>query len=216
MKIASFIDHTVLKADCTLADIKRICEEAIQHQFAAVCVPPFYVTPARQALEGSSVRLATVIGFPMGYSATVAKVEEIKRAIDEGADEFDVVINVAAVKNGNWAFVRNDLDRMITACHLRAKHIKVIIETGLINEDEIRKLCEICNELVPDYVKTSTGFNGAGANPELIRLLRAELKPEIKIKASGGIRTADDARALIEAGANRLGASRGVDIVSEA
>ena len=215
MKIASFIDHTVLKAETTLADVKRICAEAIEHQFAAVCVPPYYVAPARQALQDSSVRLATVIGFPMGYSATVAKVEEIKRAIDEGADEFDVVINVAAVKNGNWAFVRNDLDRMVTACHLRAKHIKVIIETGLLEEEEIRQLCTICNDLEPDYVKTSTGFNGAGANPEVIRLLRSLLKPEIKLKASGGIRTAEDARALIEAGANRLGASRGISIVSE-
>ena len=215
MKIASFIDHTVLKAETTLADVKRICEEAIEHQFAAVCVPPYYVAPARQALQDSSVRLATVIGFPMGYSATVAKVEEIKRAIDEGADEFDVVINVAAVKNGNWAFVRNDLDRMVTACHLRAKHIKVIIETGLLEEEEIRQLCTICNDLEPDYVKTSTGFNGPGANPEVIRLLRSLLKPEIKLKASGGIRTAEDARALIEAGANRLGASKGISIVSE-
>lgn len=215
MKIASFIDHTVLKAETTLADVKRICSEAIEHQFAAVCVPPYYVAPARQALQDSSVRLATVIGFPMGYSATVAKVEEIKRAIDEGADEFDVVINVAAVKNGNWAFVRNDLDRMVTACHLRAKHIKVIIETGLLEEEEIRQLCTICNDLEPDYVKTSTGFNGAGANPEVIRLLRSLLKPEIKLKASGGIRTTEDARALIEAGANRLGASKGISIVSE-
>lgn len=215
MKIASFIDHTVLKADTTLANVQRICEEAVKHQFAAVCVPPYYVAPARQALEGSSVRLATVIGFPMGYSATFAKVEEIKRAIDEGADEYDVVINVAAVKNGNWNFVRNDLDRMITACHLRAKQIKVIIESGLLTEEEIRQICTICNDLVPDYVKTSTGFNGPGANPDVIRLLRSLLKPEIKIKASGGIRTAADARALIEAGANRLGASQGVAIISE-
>lgn len=215
MKIASYIDHTVLKAETTLEDVKRICAEAVEHQFAAVCVPPFYVAPARQALQDSSVRLATVIGFPMGYSATVAKVEEIKRAIDEGADEFDVVINVAAVKTANWAFVRNDLDRMVTACHLRAKHIKVIIETGLLNEEEIRQLCTICNDLEPDYVKTSTGFNGAGANVEVIQLLRSLLKPGIKIKASGGIRTAEDARALIEAGADRLGASKGVAIISE-
>lgn len=215
MKIASFIDHTVLKADTSLADVKRICEEAISHQFAAVCIPPYYVAPAKQALEDSSVRLATVIGFPMGYAATVAKVEEIKRAIDEGADEFDVVINVAAVKNGNWSFVKNDLDRMVTACDLRAKQIKVIIETGLLAEEEIRKICEICNDLEPDYVKTSTGFNGEGATTEVVRLLRSLLKSTIKIKASGGIRTAENARALIEAGADRLGASRGVSIVSE-
>ena len=214
MNIASYIDHTVLKAETTLDDVKQICAEAIEHQFAAVCIPPYYVAPARQALEDSSVRLATVIGFPMGYAATVAKVEEIKRGIDEGADEFDVVINVAAAKNGNWAFVRNDLDGMITACHLRAKHIKVIIETGLLTEEEITKVCQICNDLEPDYVKTSTGFNGAGAHPEIIRLMRSLLKPSIKIKASGGIRTAQDAQSMIEAGADRIGASRSVAIVS--
>lgn len=214
MNIASYIDHTVLKAETTLEDVKQVCAEAVKHQFAAVCVPPYYVAQARQELEKSSVRLATVIGFPMGYSATVAKVEEIKRGIDEGADEFDVVINIAAVKSGNWAFVRNDLDGMITACRLRAKQIKVIIETGLLSEDEIQKACKICNDLQPDFVKTSTGFNGAGAHPEIIRLMRSVLKSGIKIKASGGIRTAQDAQAMIEAGADRIGASRSVAIVS--
>jgi deoxyribose-phosphate aldolase len=212
MKIASFIDHTVLKPDATLADIQQVCKVAITHGFAAVCVPPFYVAQARQALEGTPVKLATVIGFPLGYSATVAKVEEIKRGIDEGADEFDIVINIAAAKNANWGFVRNDIDRMLTACHLRAKQIKVIIETALLTETEILEICKICNDLEPDYVKTSTGFNGAGATPDLIRLLRANLKKEIKIKASGGIRTLEEAMALVEAGANRLGTSRGIEI----
>ncbi|WP_367391121.1 deoxyribose-phosphate aldolase [Lewinella sp. LCG006] len=212
MKIASFIDHTVLKPDATLADIQQVCKEAVTHGFAAVCVPPFYVAQARQALDGTPVKLATVIGFPLGYSATVAKVEEIKRAIDEGADEFDIVINIAAVKNANWSFVRNDIDRMLTACHLRAKQIKVIIETALLTEAEILEICKICNDLEPDYVKTSTGFNGAGATVDIVRLLRAKLKKEIKIKASGGIRTQEDAKALVEAGADRLGTSRGVEL----
>ncbi len=212
MKIASFIDHTLLRPDATLTDIKQVCKEAIVHGFAAVCVPPFYVAQARQALEGTPVKLATVIGFPLGYSATVAKVEEIKRAIDEGADEFDIVINIAAAKNANWSFVRNDIDRMLTACHLRAKQIKVIIETAMLTETEILEICKICNDLEPDYVKTSTGFNGAGATPDIIRLLRSNLKKEIKIKASGGIRTMEDAMALVEAGADRLGTSRGIEI----
>ena len=215
MKIASFIDHTLLKPDATLADIQQICKEAVAHGFAAVCVPPFYIAQARQALEGTPVKLATVIGFPLGYSATVAKVEEIKRGIDEGADEFDIVINIAAAKNANWTFVRNDIDRMLTACHLRAKQIQVIIETALLTETEILEICKICNDLEPDYVKTSTGFNGAGATPEIIRLLRANLKKEIKIKASGGIRSHEDAQALIEAGADRLGTSRGIEIAGE-
>lgn len=214
MKIASLIDHTVLKPDATLADIKQVCKEAVDHGFAAVCVPPFYVAPARQALEHSSVKLATVIGFPLGYSATFAKVEEIKRGIDEGADEFDIVINIAAVKNGNWSFVHNDIDRMVTICHLRAKQIKVIIETALLTEAEILEVCKICNDLEPDYVKTSTGFNGAGANPEVVHLLRSNLKDGIKIKASGGIRTLKDAQELVEAGADRLGTSRGLELVA--
>lgn len=215
MKIASFIDHTVLKPDTTLADIQQVCKEAITHGFAAVCVPPFYVAQARQALEGTPVKLATVIGFPLGYSATVAKVEEIKRGIDEGADEFDIVINIAAAKNANWSFVRNDIDRMLTACHLRGKLIKVIIETAMLTETEILEICKICNGLEPDYVKTSTGFNGAGATPDIIRLLRANLKKGIKIKASGGIRSLEDAQALIEAGADRLGTSRGIEIADK-
>lgn len=214
MKIASLIDHTVLKPDATLADIKQLCKEAIDHGFAAVCVPPFYVAQARQALENSSVKLATVIGFPLGYSATVAKVEEIKRGIDEGADEFDIVINIAAAKNGNWSFVRNDIDRMVTSCHLRAKQIKIILETALLTETEILEVCKICNDLEPDYVKTSTGFNGAGASPEIIRLLRTSLKKNIKIKASGGIRTREEAEALVAAGADRLGTSRGPALVA--
>lgn len=213
MNIASFIDHTVLQADTTLTDIKRVCKEAIEYGFAAVCVPPSYVAQARQALEGSSVKLSTVIGFPMGYSATVAKVEEIKRALAEGVDEFDVVIDIGAAKSGDWNVVRNDIDRMVTACHLRGKKIKVIIETGLLTSDEIAEMCKICNDLEPDYVKTSTGFNGAGARPEVVVQLRSLLKKKIKIKASGGIRTAEDARALIEAGADRLGASQGIAIV---
>lgn len=213
MNIASFVDHTILRPDATAADIKQLCQDAITHQFAAVCVPPYFIAEAKQALEGTRIKLATVIGFPLGYSATVAKVEEIKRGIDEGADEFDIVINIAAAKSGNWAFVRNDIDRMVTACHLRAKQIKVIIETALLTEAEIRKICDICNDLEPDFVKTSTGFNGAGADVATVQLLRSLLKKEIAIKASGGIRTAADARALIDAGATRIGASAGAALL---
>lgn len=215
MNIASFIDHTLLRPDATVADIKQLCQDAITHGFAAVCVPPYYIPEAKTALDGAPVKLATVIGFPLGYSATVAKVEEIKRGIAEGADEFDIVINIAAAKSGNWTFVRNDIDRMVTACHLRAKQIKVIIETGILTTEEIHKICEICNELEPDFVKTSTGFNGAGADVPTVQLLRSLLKKEIAIKASGGIRNAADARALIDAGATRIGASASVAMVKE-
>ncbi len=214
MSIAGYFDHTLLKPDITIEDVRRLCAEAVEHKFAGVCVPPYYVSDAFQALGGASVKLATVVGFPLGYSATVAKVEEIKRAIDEGAVELDVVVNIAAVKSGKWDFVQNDIDRMATACHIKGKQIKVIIEAGLLTADEIQRICEICNELEPDFVKTSTGFNGPGANPEMIRNLRSLLKVGIKIKASGGIRTAEAARELIEAGADRLGSSSGVAIVT--
>lgn len=214
MEINSAVDHTLLKPNITLSDVERLCAEAIQHKFAAVCIPPYFVSKAASFLMGSSVKLATVIGFPLGYSATVAKVAEIQRAIEEGADEFDVVINIAALKSGLWTEVRNDIDRMLTACHLRGKTIKVIIESGLLEKDEVERMCDICNELKPDYVKTSTGFNGPGASFPAVELLRARLHPDIEIKASGGIRTVEDAKAFLEAGASRIGTSSGVNLVA--
>ncbi|MEZ5040429.1 MAG: deoxyribose-phosphate aldolase [Saprospiraceae bacterium] len=215
MKLATFIDHTLLRADSTLSDIQKLCEEATQFGFATVCVPPYYVGRSSQLLEKKTTRVATVIGFPMGYTTTVAKVEEIKRAIDEGVDELDVVVNVSAIKSGEWIDVQNDLDRMITTAHLRRKLIKVILETGLLTPAEIKRACEICQELKPDFVKTSTGFNGEGATIGMVKLLRENLSKEIKIKASGGIRTLEDALRLIEAGAVRLGTSSSVRIMKD-
>ncbi len=214
MDLASYIDHTVLKADCTLEDISKICSEAMQFHFAAVCVPPFYVKKASEYLADSPVKVATVIGFPMGYSTTAAKVEEIKRAIDEGANELDAVVNICAVKSGMWNIVRSDIDSLVTAAHLKGKTVKIILETGLLSEEEIHKLCKICLELEPDFVKTSTGFNGEGATVATIHLLKQILQDKIKIKASGGIRTKEDALRLIEAGANRIGSSSSVMIIN--
>ncbi len=215
MNIADYIDHTVLHADCTPEDIQRVCSEAAAHRFKAVCVPPYYVRDAVQQLKDSFVKVATVVGFPMGYSPTAAKVEEIKRAIDEDADELDVVINLCAIRQSNWNFVSNDIDTVTTAVHLKGKVVKVILETALLNEDEILKLCEICNSARPDFVKTSTGKNGGGATLEAVRLLRANLDPAIQIKASGGIRTKEAAVAFIEAGATRLGTSSSLHLISE-
>lgn len=216
MTLASYIDHTILRPDCQVADIRTLCEEAVRYQFAAVCIPPFYVKDACHFLEPHSPKVATVIGFPMGYAATSAKVEEIKRAFDEGADEVDAVINLCAVKNENWNFVRNDIDSMTTAAHLKGKHIKIILETGLLTEDEIRRLCTICREIGPEFVKTSTGFNGQGASVAAVQLMHQMLKgSSVKIKASGGIRTRQDAQAMIDAGAQRIGSSSGVRIASE-
>lgn len=213
--LAPYFDHTTLKPDTTVAQIGQLCNEAQEHNFASVCVPPFFVKKAVQLLKDSKVKVATVIGFPMGYSTTAAKVEEIKRAIDEGAREVDVVVNICAVKSGEWNYVRHDIERMIAATHLKGKVIKVILETGLMEDKEIEKLAEICNELSPDYVKTSTGFNGTGASVEMVSRLRSLMDKKIKLKASGGIRDRATSEAMIAAGANRLGSSSSVLIVKD-
>ncbi len=215
MNIASFIDHTLLRPDCNLQDVKKLCAEAKQYSFAAVCVPPFFVSDAAQLLSSTPIKVATVAGFPMGYATTAAKVEEIKRAIDDGADEIDTVINICAVKGANWKYVRDDIDRVATAARLKGKVLKIILETGLLSEAEITKLCEICLEVGPDFVKTSTGLNGEGATVQTVRMLNTLLKGNMKIKASGGIRTREEAERLIEAGAKRIGSSASVLIVTE-
>lgn len=216
MELAAYIDHTVLRPDCTPAEIQRLCAEAQKYHFASVCVPPYFVSEARQFFaDDEQVKIATVIGFPMGYSTTAAKVEEIKRAIDDGVDELDVVINISAVRSGHWNFVQNDLDRMVTAAHLKNKAIKVILETGILSDEEIIRAADICRELRADFVKTSTGYNGEGATIRVVQLLHHHLQGSgIKIKASGGIRTREDAERLIGAGAQRLGCSASVMIVT--
>ena len=214
MNLAGVIDHTVLKPDCRISDIKLLCEEAVQLGFFAVCLPPFYVQDAARILKNSNIKVATVIGFPNGYAATAAKVEEIKRAIDEGADELDVVINICAVKDGKWNFVRNDIESMTLATHSRGKVLKVILETGLLTKEEMLRICDICSDVKVNFVKTSTGINGAGASESVVRLLRAHLPQSIKIKASGGIRNAQDAQSMMDAGASRIGTSSGVEIVT--
>lgn len=217
MTISSYIDHTILKVDCTEADVKKLCEEAVQHQFAAICIPPYFIQYAAQTLRkiGRKMKIATVIGFPMGYSSTPAKIEEIKRAIDDGADEVDAVVNVCAIKNKNWNYVANDIDSMTTAAHLKGKQIKIILETGLLNEEEIEHLAEILLKIKPDFAKTSTGFNGTGAELEKVLFLQKLLGNKIAIKASGGIRDLETASAFIEAGASRIGTSSGIAIVKE-
>jgi deoxyribose-phosphate aldolase len=164
-------------------------------------------------LKNSNVKVATVIGFPLGYSATPSKATEIQKAIDDGADELDVVINVSAVKSGDWNYVQNDIKTVALATQMKGKIIKVILETGLLNKKEIKKLCEICTDVGVDYVKTSTGFNGEGATVEVVEYLRENLPSSIKIKASGGIRTTKKAKDMLEAGANRLGTSSSIKIV---
>ena len=206
------IDHTYLKPDCRRSDIDRLCREATDHQFHAVCVPPFFVGHAAKALQGTSVRVATVIAYPYGYVETPVKVQEIRRALDEGADEVDIVINLAAVKSGDWAHVRQELDGVVTTTRLKGKVSKIIVEMSELTAAEQRTICDICNEVKPTFVKTSTGTRG-GATVADVRFLRQNLAPEIKIKASGGIRDRRSALALVEAGADRIGTSAGTALL---
>jgi deoxyribose-phosphate aldolase len=212
MNLASIIEHTLLRPDCTQRGVEKICAEAQQFNFAGVCIPPYFVREARQFLGEETLKVVTVIGFPMGYSNTAAKVEEIKRALDEGADELDVVVNICAIKNANWNFVHNDIDAMTRAVHLKGKTIKIIIESALLSEGEIVRVCQMCGEIGVNFVKTSTGYHG-GATIDAIRIMRANLPPAVKIKASGGIRTAEDAEKMVAAGANRIGTSSGPQII---
>ena len=206
------IDHTFLSPQATSADIKRICGEAITHGFRAVCIPPYFVSLAAGELQGSGVKLATVISFPNGYSETAIKVAEARRCIEEGADELDTVINLSAVKSGDWAYVKTEIEQMATTVRLKGKLCKLILEVSVLTPAELDRLIEICNGVTPDYVKTSTGTLG-GATVEQVRYLRANLRQEIKIKASGGIRTAADAQLLVDAGADRIGTSAGLALI---
>jgi deoxyribose-phosphate aldolase len=214
--LAGIIEHTILKPDCSLEDVRRVCEEANQYGFVGVCIPPFFVRDAKRILgENSRVRLATVVGFPMGYSAIAAKSEEIKRAVEDGADEIDAVVNIAAVKSGNWNHVRHDVDGIARATHIRGRVSKLILECGLLTEAEIRQIAEIAQGEGIHYLKTGTGFHGYPATEEMVRLLKSLAGNTMKVKASGGIRTRAGAEALIKAGADRLGTSSGIDLVSQ-
>lgn len=215
MNIAAVIDHTILKADTTKEEILKLCKEAKEYGFAAVCVPPYFVRECKNQLRDSKVKIATVVGFPMGYAATPAKVEEARRAIDEGANEIDMVINIIALKSGDYNYLRNELTSAGTIVQLRGGKLKVILETGLLTNEEIVKACQLCAELNVDFVKTSTGFVKPGATVEVVKLMRANLPAHIKIKASGGIHDKAMALKLIEAGADRLGCSQSIKIISE-
>ena len=174
--------------------------------------PPYFVSRAKKALGNSDIKVATVIAFPYGYQETAIKVQEIRRAVDEGADELDIVINLSAVKSGDWAYVKSELESVATTARLRGKVSKIIVEAGDLTDAELHRICNICNDVKPSYVKTSTGTR-LGATEEQVRKLRANLDGEIKIKASGGIRTSAVAQSLIEAGADRLGTSAGIELI---
>ncbi len=215
MNIASYIDHTFLKPATLYNELKKVCEEAIQYGFAAVCIPPSLVKQAKKMVAGSSVKVATVIGFPFGYSAIKAKLAEIDQAVTDEADELDTVINLIALKNGDWSFLEKEMGEITQKIHANNKLIKVIIETGLLTEEEIIRCCKIYAKLQVDFIKTSTGYSEKGVSVASVQLIRKHLPESVRIKASGGIRNYEFAKLLIEAGADRLGCSASVEILTE-
>ena len=213
--IAKYIDHTLLKANATEAQIRRLCEEASEYHFASVCVNTCYVPLAAELLKGSGVKTCCVVGFPLGAMSTAAKAFEAADAVKNGAEEVDMVINIGAVKFGDWDYVAKDIKEVVKASHDKAL-VKVIIETCLLTDDEKVLACRTAKEAGADFVKTSTGFSIGGATVEDIRLMRETVGAEMGVKASGGIKTDEDAIAMIEAGATRIGASSGIAIVEGA
>ncbi len=212
-KINDYIEHTVLKPTTVDADIVRIAREAMEYKFKGICVPPFWVKKAKRELQDSEVLLVTVIGFPLGYNMTETKLAEIEKAIADGADELDVVMNISAFKAG-MPWVKIELAKCANLSHKHGKLLKVIIETAYLSDKEIVRACNLCVEAGVDIVKTSTGFAGAGAKVAHIKLMREMLPDSVGIKASGGIKNYKQAKAMVDAGADRLGVSSGIDIVA--
>jgi deoxyribose-phosphate aldolase len=213
-ELAPYIDHTLLKPGCLLSDIEKICLEAKEFGFAAVCVPPLFVRHARAFCAESNVKVATVIGFPFGYSCVEAKIAESLLAMVDGADELDVVINFTAIKNNDWGLIANEINHLLPIIRSKNKVIKTIIESGVLTREEIIRCCDIYGLAGVDFVKTSTGYAEKGATLEAIALMRTHLPDQVAIKASGGIKTYDFARELVLAGATRLGCSSSIAIIS--
>jgi deoxyribose-phosphate aldolase len=214
MTINQYIDHTILKPTTLIADIEKLCNEAVQYQFAAVCVPPNFIKTAKAFTKDTSVKVATVIGFPFGYSAIEAKLAEILLAIVDGADELDIVINISAIKNNDWEYLANEINHLMPIIKQNNRCVKIIIESGVLTDDEIVKCCQLYGVAGIDYLKTSTGYAEKGATVEAVKLFRENLPPNVHIKASGGIRDYAFAKQLIDAGATRLGCSASVAIVN--
>ena len=206
-----YVDHTQLKAFASWEDIQSLCEEAIRYQTASVCIPPSYITRVHEKY-GDAVNICTVVGFPLGYSVTEAKAEETKKALEDGANEIDMVINISDVKNGDYDKVEKEIARLkeITG----DKILKVIIETCYLTEEEKIAMCKAVTNAGADYIKTSTGFGTGGATLEDVELFKKHIGPEVKIKAAGGVRTVEDLKAFIDAGCSRIGTSSAVKLVT--
>ncbi len=215
LNLASFIDHTALKPTVTTAEVDLLCREAADARFAAVCVPPTSVPAASAQLSDTGVGIATVIGFPLGYNTMLVKKAEAEEALTSGATELDVVQNLSALKSGNWTVLEAEAGALLDITRAAGALLKIILETGVLTEEEIVRCCGLYGYVGVDFVKTSTGFNGIGATPDVVRLMRAHLPAAVRIKAAGGIRTFAAARALVEAGAARIGTSAGMAILSD-
>jgi deoxyribose-phosphate aldolase len=213
MNLHSYIEHTNLSPILTIQDIDKLVEEAKQHHFLGICVPPFWVKRAQREIGKEKILLVTVAGFPLGYSMTETKQDEIKRAIDNGADEIDLVWNISAFKTG-LPWTKIEIAKCSKLAHDHQKILKVIIETAYLSDQEMVEACKLCADAGADFVKTSTGFATAGAKVEHIALMRKSLPAHVGIKASGGIKTKEQAISLINAGADRIGTSSGVSICS--
>jgi len=214
--IAALIDHTLLRPDATAADIRKLCEEARQYSFASVCVNPYWVPLAASALAGSSVKVCTVVGFPLGANATAIKVAETKEAVQAGAQEIDMVLNIGELRGGNNDAVRQDIQAVTEAAHRANAIVKVILETALLDDQQKAVACTLAKNAGAEFVKTSTGFSTHGATASDVALMRKTVGPDMGVKASGGIRTLEDLKNMVAAGATRIGASAGVKILEAA
>ena len=213
MNYNKMIDHTVLKADTPLETVKRVCDEAMEYGFASVCINPCHVAYCADYLKDSDVNVCTVIGFPLGANTSAVKAFETKDAIANGADEIDMVMNIGALKDKNYDLVRDDVKAVVEAAN--GTLVKVILETCLLTEDEIKKACELCVEAKADYVKTSTGFSTRGATIEDVRIMKEAVHGKAKVKAAGGVRTPEDMVKIVAAGADRIGTSAGCSLVKK-
>ncbi len=212
-ELAAMIDHTILNADALEQDVRLRCQEALEYGFASVCINPSFVSLVSKELANGKVKVCTVIGFPLGESTTETKVFETRNAIKNGADEIDMVINIGAIKTGAWDIVEDDIKSVVRATKGKVI-VKVIIETCYLTEEEKVKACKAAKSAGADFVKTSTGFGTGGATVEDIKLMRETVGPDMGVKASGGVRSKEDAVKMIEAGATRIGASSGIAIVT--
>lgn len=213
MKMEQYIDHTLLKQQACEEDIIKICAEAKEYGFASVCANAYYTSLVKKQLEGSNVKTCIVVGFPLGATTKEVKAFEAKQAIENGAEEIDMVVNVGAIKSNRYDVVKEDIKAVVDAASGKAL-VKVILETCLLTDEEKVKVCQIAKEANADFVKTSTGFSTGGATVHDIKLMRETVGPQMGVKASGAVRTTEDAKAVIEAGATRIGASSSIAIVS--